>query len=138
VSAHAAVRVRATPEAVNLVERLRAAYGPLVFFQSGGCCAGSAPMCLRDGELLPGASDVRLGDIAGAAFYIDAEQDERWNRPSFVIDVSPGPAEGFSLEACEGVHFVARSVSCAPAARGAEEYGAQPRSVPDAERHRAT
>jgi uncharacterized protein (DUF779 family) len=107
-----AVRVRATPEAVRMVERLTAMHGALVFFQSGGCCEGSAPMCLRDGELLPGTGDVLLGEIAGVPFYIDAEQDERWKRPDFIIDVSPGPAEGFSLEASEGVHFVTRTARC--------------------------
>ena len=102
-------RVTATPEALAVVERLRAVYGPLVFFQSGGCCDGSAPMCLRSGELPPAPGDVHLGDVGGAPFYIDAEQDERWGRPRFVIDVAPGPAESFSLEALAGVHFVARA-----------------------------
>jgi uncharacterized protein len=104
--------VSATPEALEFVERLRAVHGPLVFFQSGGCCDGSAPMCLRAGELYPGPGDVRLGDIGGAPFYIDADQFERWNRPTFVIDVAPGAAESFSLEGLEGVHFVARDGGC--------------------------
>jgi uncharacterized protein (DUF779 family) len=34
-------------------------------------------MCLRAGELAPGAGDVRLGDVGGAPFYVDAEQYER-------------------------------------------------------------
>ena len=41
--------------------------------------------------------------------YIDAEQDERWNRPRFVLDVAPGPASGFSLEGLDGIHFLTRS-----------------------------
>ncbi len=96
----------ATTEALEVIERLRAAHGPLVFFQSGGCCDGSAPMCLRAGELPPAPGDRRLGEIGGAAFYIDADQDERWRRPGFVIDVAPGAADSFSLEGLEGVHFV--------------------------------
>ena len=39
-------------------------------------------------------------------FYIDSDQYERWGRPHLTLDVSPGAAEGFSLEALEGVHFV--------------------------------
>jgi uncharacterized protein len=101
-------RVMATTEALDVIERLRAAHGPLVFFQSGGCCDGSAPICLRAGELPPAPGDIRLGEIGGAAFYIDADQYERWRRPEFVIDVAPGAAESFSLEGPEGVHFVAR------------------------------
>jgi uncharacterized protein (DUF779 family) len=102
------MRVTATPEALELIERLRAAHGPVAFFQSGGCCAGSSPMCLRADELPPGPGDVRLGEIGGAPFYIDDEQDRRWNRPRFVVDVSPGAAGGFSLEGPEGLHFLIR------------------------------
>jgi hypothetical protein len=99
-------RVTATPAALEAIARLEAAQGPLAFFQSGGCCDGSSPICLKDGELPPGPGDLLLGEIGGARFYIDAEQYERWNRPRFVIDVAPGPAEGFSLEGLDGVHFI--------------------------------
>ena len=99
----------ATPEALAVVERLRAVHGELVFFQSAGCCDGSAPMCLRAGELPPGPADIHLGDVGGAPFYVDAEQYERWRRPAFVLDVAPGAAESFSLEGLEGVHFVSRT-----------------------------
>ena len=66
-------------------------------------------MCLRADELPPGANDVRIGTVGGAAFYIDREQDERWNEPEFVLDVRPGSVESFSLEGAEGVHFVSDS-----------------------------
>ena len=85
-----------------MIERLRAAHGPLVFFQSGGCCDGSSPMCLRAGELPPAPGDVRLGEIGGAAFYIDADQDERWRRPDFVIDVAPGAADELLARGARG------------------------------------
>jgi len=45
-------RVVATESAVAEIGRLRAEHGPLMFFQSGGCCDGSSPMCFPDGELL--------------------------------------------------------------------------------------
>jgi uncharacterized protein len=102
-------KVSATREALEVIRRLEAAHGPLMFFQSGGCCDGSSPMCLLSGELPVGAHDVFLGEIGGAPFYIDAEQYERWRRPTFLIDVSPGEAGGFSLEGREGVHFVTRT-----------------------------
>jgi uncharacterized protein len=101
--------VTATPAALELIERLVATYGPLAFHQSGGCCDGSSPMCLRAGELPPSRYDVRLGELGGAPFYIDGELYERWGRPRFHIDVSPGAGEGFSLEGAGGVHFVARA-----------------------------
>ena len=102
-------RVTATPEAVKAIELLRTRHGSIVFHQSGGCCSGSSPMCLLADELPPGPNDVELGAIAGAPFLIDREQDERWGKPSFLIDVSPGAADNFSLEGLEGVHFVSRS-----------------------------
>jgi uncharacterized protein len=100
--------VSATRAALEVITRLEAAHGPLAFFQSGGCCDGTSPICLKDGELPAGPHDVQLGEIGGAPFYIDADQYERWGRPEFVIDVSVGAAEGFSLEGLEGVHFVTR------------------------------
>jgi uncharacterized protein (DUF779 family) len=91
-----------------VLDRLEAAHGPLVLFQSGGCCEGSATMCLLAGDLPPGSGDVKLGELGGAPVYIDAEQYERWGRPQFHVDVADGAAEGFSLEGLEGVHFVSR------------------------------
>jgi uncharacterized protein len=102
-------RVRATPEALDMIERLREKHGDIAFFQSGGCCDGSAAMCLTKGELLPGPNDTKLGEIGCSPFYIDDEQYERWGRPAFLIDVAPGAAGGFSLEGLEEVHFVTRT-----------------------------
>ncbi len=115
MAARVPARVTATPEALAVIERLRAAHGPLAFFQSGGCCDGTVPMCFGEGDMPPGARDVRLGEFGGQPFYIDDEQDERWGRPAFLIDVADGAAESFSLEGLEGVHFVTRteaSLSC--------------------------
>jgi uncharacterized protein (DUF779 family) len=106
--------VGVTPAALEAINRLEAAHGPLAFHQSGGCCDGTSPICLKDGELPPGPHDVLLGDIGGAPFYIDADQYERWGKPSFLVDVSPGAAEGFSLEGLIGVHFVTRSAPGGP------------------------
>jgi uncharacterized protein (DUF779 family) len=104
-----AAAVTATEAALEVISRLEAAYGPVLFFQSGGCCDGTSPICLKDGELPAGPHDIRLGEIGGAGFYIDADQYERWGRPHFLIDVLPGAAEGFSLEGLEGVHFITRT-----------------------------
>jgi uncharacterized protein (DUF779 family) len=101
--------VAATPAALEVIAHLRAAHGPLAFHQSGGCCDGTAPICLKDGELPPAPQDLLLGEIGGSPFYVDSRQYERWGRPAFLIDVSPGAAEGFSLEGLAGVHFVTRT-----------------------------
>jgi uncharacterized protein (DUF779 family) len=107
-------RVTATDAALVAIRRLVTRHGPLVFVQSGGCCDGSSPVCLREGELLLGPNDVLLGDVAGCPFYVDREQYERWRRPVLVIDTAPGGGDTFSLEGPDGIHFVARSPGDAP------------------------
>lgn len=82
-----------------------------MFVLSGGCCDGSSPVCLRDGEFLLGPGDLLLGSTAGCPFYIDRDQYERWRRPHLVIDVAPGENDTFSIEGIEGVHFMARTLS---------------------------
>jgi uncharacterized protein (DUF779 family) len=102
-------RVTVTPEAVALIEKLRAIHGDLIFHQSGGCCDGSAPMCYPKGEFRVGGQDVRLGSIAGCDFFMGAAQFEYWQHTQLIIDVVPGRGSGFSLEAPEGVRFLTRS-----------------------------
>jgi len=89
--------VTATATALETLARLRADHGPLILFQSGGCCDGSSPICVKDGELLITPSDMLLGAVGDTPFYIDGEQFERWGRPDFVVDVASGPPEGLSL-----------------------------------------
>ncbi len=102
-------RVAITPAAAAMVERLRAQHGELLFHQSGGCCDGSSPMCYPRHEFRTGASDVRLGEIAGCPFFMSAEQFDYWAHTHLTIDVVPGRGGGFSLEAPEGVRFLTRS-----------------------------
>jgi uncharacterized protein (DUF779 family) len=109
MQADQAPRVVATDAAIAEIRRLRAEYGPLMFFQSGGCCDGSSPMCFPDGEFLLGPNDLLLGEVDECPFYIDAEQYERWNRPSFVVGVVSGAGSGMSLEGVHDLRFVVDS-----------------------------
>jgi uncharacterized protein (DUF779 family) len=88
--------VTASPAALEVIHRLGAAHGALMFFQ----------LCLKRDELPLSPRDVCLGEIGGAPFYIDSDMYERWGRPRLSIEVSQGAVEGFSLEGLEGVHFV--------------------------------
>ena len=88
--------VTATDTARDLIVRLKALYGSLIFMQSGGCCDGSSPMCLQEGDLLLGPNDLLLGEIEGCPFYIDREQYEPWRQPQFLIDVAPGDGDTFA------------------------------------------
>jgi len=102
-------RVVVTPAAAAVIERLKAAHGPLMFHQSGGCCDGSSPMCYPVGEFKVGGVDIRLGSICDAEFWMWAEQYEFFAASQLIIDVVPGRGGGFSLEAPEGVRFLTRS-----------------------------
>jgi uncharacterized protein len=104
--------VQATKAALEVIDRLGAAHGPLMFVQSGGCCDGSSPICLEEGELPLGPDDMRLGEIGGAPFYIDAALYESWGRPQLTVEVSPGATDSFSLEGRDGIHFVTLTGSC--------------------------
>ena len=97
-----------------MLERLRARHGDLIIHLSGGCCDGSSPMCLRAGDLPASPHDVHLGAVDGVPVVIDEDQDRRWQRPEFDLDVAPGEAGGFSLEALEQLHF---TIDAAPANR---------------------
>jgi len=102
-------RVLATDATLALIDKLSQMHGPLMFHQSGGCCDGSAPMCYPLGEFKTGASDVKLGAIAGCPFYMSASQFEYWQHTQLIIDVVKGRGSGFSIEAPEGVRFLTRS-----------------------------
>jgi uncharacterized protein (DUF779 family) len=108
-------RVALTPAAAELLVKLTAVHGPLMFHQSGGCCDGSSPMCYPDGEFLTGASDVHLGDFVvegldkPIGFWMSASQYEYWKHTHLTVDVVEGRGGGFSVEAPEGVRFLIRS-----------------------------
>jgi uncharacterized protein (DUF779 family) len=108
-SASPVLRVSATPAALQLVERLVAQHGPVLFHQSGGCCDGSSPMCYPQGEFLVGDRDRRLGSVGPAPFYISGPQFEYWQHTHLIIDVIPGRGGMFSLEGPHGLRFLTRS-----------------------------
>ncbi|MVU80866.1 DUF779 domain-containing protein [Nocardia sp. ET3-3] len=110
---------------MELLRRLRAAHGPLMLHQSGGCCDGSAPMCYPAGEFVIGDRDVLLGLLdlrlrAGeraesepapedvVPVWISGPQFDAWEHTQLVLDMVPGRGSGFSLESPEGYRFLSR------------------------------
>jgi uncharacterized protein (DUF779 family) len=87
-------RVTPTPEAEQLIERLVERHGPVAFFQFGGCKGVTA--CLTLAELY-----ARAG------------------RPTCVLDVEPGAAEGLALDGLDEFHFVTRASEADAAAQPA-------------------
>jgi hypothetical protein len=102
-------RVTATPAALAFIDELRSRHGPLMFFQSGGCCDGSAPMCYPAGEFSLSETDVYLGNLGGAPFYIGLEQFAYWEHTQLIIDVVDGNGGMFSLDNGTGKRLLTRS-----------------------------
>ncbi|MCA1322749.1 DUF779 domain-containing protein [Herbaspirillum sp. alder98] len=102
-------RVIATDATRELLQSLRQRHGELLFFQSGGCCDGSAPMCYPVGDFIVGDADVLLGELDGVPFYIGADQFEYWKHTQLIIDVVNGNGGMFSLENGSGKRFLTRS-----------------------------
>lgn len=102
-------RVDVTPAAADVIAKLQAKHGPLMFHQSGGCCDGSSPMCFEKGDFIVGASDVWLGEIEGCDFWMSSDQFEYWQHTHLTIDVTPGRGASFSLEIPMGLRFLIRS-----------------------------
>lgn len=101
-------RVLSTEAARALIEQLRGRHGELLFYQSHGCCAGSAPMCFAAHELKLNADDRRLGNVAGVPVYASAAQCDYLAGLEMTLDVAPGNSGSFGLEDGSGQHFVAR------------------------------
>lgn len=106
---HSLDRVVATEAALQMIAELRGRHGPLMFFQSGGCCDGSAPMCYPAGEFDLSDTDVYLGNLDGAPFYMGIEQFAYWEHTQLIIDVVNGNGGMFSLDNGTGRRFLTRS-----------------------------
>jgi uncharacterized protein (DUF779 family) len=102
-------RVICTQAAAELIDALTQRYGPLMFFQSGGCCDGSSPMCYPMGEFSISQTDVNMGTLQGAPFYMGHDQFEYWKHTQLIIDVVEGMGGMFSLENGTGKRFFTRS-----------------------------
>ncbi|MCT4560388.1 MAG: DUF779 domain-containing protein [Crocinitomicaceae bacterium] len=102
-------RVNATKATLDLIDELTREHGPVLFHQSGGCCDGSQPMCFPLNDFRLGSSDIRLGKIGGAEFWMSKDQYEYWKHTQLTIDVVEGRGSSFSLEIPLGKRFIVRS-----------------------------
>ena len=102
-------RVLFSEKALEVLALLKKEHGPLMFHQSGGCCDGSQPMCFEAGDFYIGSSDVCLGTIADADFWMSQDQFEYWKHTQLMIDVVEGRGSSFSLEIPLGLRFMVHS-----------------------------
>ena len=108
-------QVIATPTAVDLIERIRAKHGPVLFHQSGGCCDGSSPMCYPADGFRIGPSDTLLGVIDDVPVYIGRSQGAAWAHTQLILDVVPGRGGMFSLDNGREKRFLTRGRVFTPA-----------------------
>lgn len=108
-------KVSATPAALELLDEIVAEHGPVLFHQSGGCCDGSSPMCYGRDDFMISATDVLLGHVGDAPFYISGPQAAAWAHTDLIIDVVPGRGGMFSLDNGRERRFLTRSTICAVA-----------------------
>lgn len=102
-------RINATPEAIALIQKLTAQYGPIIFIQSGGCCEGSGPLCMPANEFRPSPSDVILGEVADAIFYMSDSHFSFSQNTHTLLDAVPGSGGSFSLECGTGQAFITKN-----------------------------
>lgn len=102
-------RIIVTEKAAEVISRLKAEYGPLIFHQSGGCCEGSYPHCFEEGGFLIGSNDVCPGEIDGCKFYMAGDQFEYWKHTQLTLDAMEGRAASFSLESTLDMGFFINS-----------------------------
>lgn len=102
-------RVLLTEAAAELIDKLRAEHGTLMFHQSGGCCDGSQPMCFAQGDFIIGNNDVLVDTIYNCPFYMAGDQFEYWQHTQLTIDVTKGRGSSFSLEIPLGLRFIVKS-----------------------------
>lgn len=102
-------RISATPSAIELIQKLSTQYGPLIFLQSGGCCEGSGPLCMPANEFKPSPSDVILGEVADAVFYMGDSQFSFSENTHTILDAVAGSGGSFSLECGSGQTFITKS-----------------------------
>jgi uncharacterized protein (DUF779 family) len=103
-------RLTASPAAITLIHSLIERHGPLMFHLSGGCCDGSAPMCFTTDMFRLGGGDVLLGRVEGVPFYTSADHPLCRSDDRIELDAVPGRGGSFSLEAPDGVRFLARTL----------------------------
>ena len=102
-------RVAITEKAKVVLNQLKAKHGNLIFHQSGGCCDGSSPMILEEGDLYLDDSDILLGQLDGVNYYMNQDQFDYWKHTHLTVDITEGRGSSFSLEIPLGLRFIIHS-----------------------------
>lgn len=101
--------IQATDKALEFIDYMKSLHGPILIFQSSGCCDGSAPMCYKEEDFRVGEQDLLLGIFGDVPFYIHKSHYEYMKHTQLILDVKPGRGASFSLDSIEKEHFVIES-----------------------------
>ncbi len=96
----------ATSKALEYIQYLKTKYGQIIFHQSMGCCNGTAPICLQEGDLILGEDDIQIGTIGGCPYYMDKRQLDYLQHTKMIVDIVKGKSGVFSLEATDEMMFI--------------------------------
>lgn len=102
-------RIVATKEAENIIHRIAQEFGEIIFYQSGGCCEGSRPICMPKNDYYVKTKDALFDTIEGFEYYMDKDVIEYWQYSQLTLDVIDSPSGGFSLENEYDKSFIIRS-----------------------------
>lgn len=105
--------VSATDAALAHIATLRRQHPRMLFYQSGGCCDGSNPLALDEGDLALTATDQCVGRVGEVPFYVDTRQCAYLLGQALTIDLRPGNLGSYSLEDGTGWYFVTLTPLCA-------------------------
>jgi uncharacterized protein len=129
-------RVAVTDTGRRVLTELREDFGEILLVQSGGCCDGSAPMCVRADEFSTSDQDVHVANIAvdgGVVPFWQSEHQYTYSRHLFMtVDARPGFGSEFSLEATLDMELliVSRILTDAEEAEFGSRPVLSPRAMP--------
>ena len=104
--------VSATDAALAHIATLHRQHPRMLMYQSGGCCEGSNPLALNEGDLTLTTSDLKVGEVGGVPFYIDTRQCAYLLGQALTIDLRTGNLGSYSLEDGTGFYFTTLAASC--------------------------
>jgi hypothetical protein len=97
--------IKTNDEVKAYIDKMQDRHGNIFFYQSSGCCDGSALMLYRDGDFLLGDADILVGNANGVPFYVHRSQYETYKDLHPRLDVHDGRGPAFSLDSVENRHF---------------------------------
>lgn len=102
-------KVTATTAAQDLITQLQKQHGKLIFVHSEGCCDGTSPICMTEGDFYLGSRDEKIGEVMNVPYFMHTSNSSYWQHLQIVIDVQNGMGNSFSLESSNDMSFIIRS-----------------------------